>query len=107
MERRHSRLEIFCGNPYLFLHDVQSVWLDLEALDLLKYVMQEDRQPVVIPSDDKVSPERMRCIVVRKSREIGVVREFSQGIANEVREEPKYRGEANEAGAVQNACTLS
>jgi hypothetical protein len=81
--------------------------LDLETLNLLKYMTQEDRQLVVIPSDDKVRPERMRCVVVRKSRKIGVVREFGQGVTNKVRKEPGYRGEVSEAGAVQNANTLS
>ena len=49
----------------------------------------------------------MRCIVVRQSSEIGVVRELGQGVTNEVREEPKYRSEADEAGVVQNRYTLS
>ena len=61
---------------------------------------QEDRQLVVVPSDVKVRPERMRCIVVRKSREIGVVREFGQGVTNKVRKKPKYHGEVDEVGVV-------
>ena len=71
--QRHSRVGQLHVNSYLFLHDVQSVWFDLEVLNLLKYVTQEERQLVVIPSDGEVRPERMRCEVVRKSCEIGVI----------------------------------
>ena len=49
----------------------------------------------------------MRCVVVRKSREIGVVREFSQGVTNEVRKQPEYHGEVDEVGVVQKIYTLS
>ena len=42
-DRHHSRSGKLHANPYLFLHDVQSVWLDLEVLDLLKNVTQEKR----------------------------------------------------------------
>jgi len=85
-----SMVQTITCEPYLFLHDVQPVLLDLEILDLFKYVTQEDWQLVVVSSDDKVRPERMRCIVIRESCEIGVVRELGQGITNEVREEPRF-----------------
>ena len=42
-ERHHSRSRESHVKPYLFLHNVQSVLLDLELLNLLKYVTQEDR----------------------------------------------------------------
>lgn len=78
------------ANPHLLLHDFQSVWLDLEVLDLLKNVTQEKRQLVIIPPNGKVRPKRMMCIVVRKSRQIGVIRELGQGVTDEVRKEPGY-----------------
>ena len=42
-ERRHLWSRRSLVKPYLFLHDIQSVLLNLETLDLFKYLAQKDR----------------------------------------------------------------